>query len=184
MKIMPTRLEEQINRVDRTTALGIGIASALTALWSAYRLIWLHGSDILQRWLDAGCVGLPARAVGRGRCRRDRCSGRLPGPIRKEHRKLTSPHADPAWRSSRGGRVPGRNRQMTGSTGAGGAVGPGGTGPGKCSVGPPIPAPGAGGAAGVASADNAEGAGGVWGPGAGPVTGGCAVRSAAQLACN
>jgi hypothetical protein len=41
MKIVPNRLEEQINRVDRTTALGIGIASGLTALWSVYRLIWL-----------------------------------------------------------------------------------------------------------------------------------------------
>ena len=41
MKIVPTRMEEQINRVDRTTALGIGIASGITALWCAYRLIWL-----------------------------------------------------------------------------------------------------------------------------------------------
>jgi hypothetical protein len=41
MKIVPTRLEEQINRVDRNTALGIGIATGLTALWSVYRLIWL-----------------------------------------------------------------------------------------------------------------------------------------------
>jgi hypothetical protein len=41
MKIVPTRIEEQINLVDRTTALGIGIASGLTALWCVYRLIWL-----------------------------------------------------------------------------------------------------------------------------------------------
>jgi hypothetical protein len=41
MKIVPTRLEEQINRVDRNTALGIGIATGLTALWSVYRLFWL-----------------------------------------------------------------------------------------------------------------------------------------------
>ena len=41
MKIVPTRLEEQINRVDRNTALGIGIATGLTALWSVYRLLWL-----------------------------------------------------------------------------------------------------------------------------------------------
>jgi hypothetical protein len=41
VKIVPTRIEEQINRVDRTTALGIGIASGLTALWCVYRLIWL-----------------------------------------------------------------------------------------------------------------------------------------------
>jgi len=41
MKIVPTRMEEQINRVDRTTSLGIGIASGITALWCVYRLIWL-----------------------------------------------------------------------------------------------------------------------------------------------
>ena len=38
---MPTRIEEQINRVDPTRALAIGIASVLTALWCGYRLIWL-----------------------------------------------------------------------------------------------------------------------------------------------
>jgi hypothetical protein len=41
MKILPTRIEEQINRVDSNQALGIGIAAGLTALWCAYRLIWL-----------------------------------------------------------------------------------------------------------------------------------------------
>jgi hypothetical protein len=41
MKLVPTQLEEQINRVDRNTALGIGIATGLTALWCVYRLIWL-----------------------------------------------------------------------------------------------------------------------------------------------
>jgi hypothetical protein len=38
MKIVPTRIEEQINRVDRTKSLGIGIASGITALWCVYRL--------------------------------------------------------------------------------------------------------------------------------------------------
>jgi len=41
MKIVPTRIEEQINRVDRTRSLAIGITTGLTALWCAYRLIWL-----------------------------------------------------------------------------------------------------------------------------------------------
>jgi hypothetical protein len=41
MKILPTSIEEQINRVDRTPSLAIGIASGITALWCAYRLIWL-----------------------------------------------------------------------------------------------------------------------------------------------
>jgi len=41
MKILPTSIEERINRVDRTPSLAIGIASGITALWCAYRLIWL-----------------------------------------------------------------------------------------------------------------------------------------------
>ena len=41
MKILPTRIEEQINRVDPNHALAIGIAAGLTAFWCAYRLIWL-----------------------------------------------------------------------------------------------------------------------------------------------
>jgi hypothetical protein len=41
MKIVPTNIEEQINRVDRTQSLAIGIASGITALWCVYRLIWL-----------------------------------------------------------------------------------------------------------------------------------------------
>jgi hypothetical protein len=41
MKILPARVEEQINRVDRNQSLAIGIASGVTALWCAYRLIWL-----------------------------------------------------------------------------------------------------------------------------------------------
>jgi hypothetical protein len=41
MKIVPTRFEEQINRVDRNQALAIGIATGLTALWCVYRLVWL-----------------------------------------------------------------------------------------------------------------------------------------------
>ena len=38
MKIVPTRIEEQNNRVDRTRSLAIGISTGLTALWCAYRL--------------------------------------------------------------------------------------------------------------------------------------------------
>jgi hypothetical protein len=41
MKILPTRVEELTNRVDRNQALAIGIATGLTALWCAYRLLWL-----------------------------------------------------------------------------------------------------------------------------------------------
>jgi hypothetical protein len=41
MKIVPTRIEEQINRLDRTQSLTLGIVSGVTALWCVYRLIWL-----------------------------------------------------------------------------------------------------------------------------------------------
>jgi hypothetical protein len=41
MKIVPTRFEEQILRVDRTRSLIIGISSAVAAIWCLYRLIWL-----------------------------------------------------------------------------------------------------------------------------------------------
>lgn len=41
MKIVPTRIEDQINRVDRTRSLVIGISFGVTALWCVFRLIWL-----------------------------------------------------------------------------------------------------------------------------------------------
>lgn len=41
MKIVPTRIEEQINRVDPSRSRVIGIVSAITAVWCAYRLFWL-----------------------------------------------------------------------------------------------------------------------------------------------
>ncbi len=41
MNIVPTRVQEQVSRVDRTRALWIGISAGVTALWSIYRLFWL-----------------------------------------------------------------------------------------------------------------------------------------------
>ncbi|KUI41510.1 hypothetical protein AU197_20875 [Mycobacterium sp. IS-1590] len=41
MNIVPTRIEEQVSRVDRTYSLVIGISAGLTALWSLYRVLWL-----------------------------------------------------------------------------------------------------------------------------------------------
>lgn len=41
MNILPTAIEEQINRVDRQRSRIIGIGSAVVAAWCAYRLIWL-----------------------------------------------------------------------------------------------------------------------------------------------
>ncbi len=40
MKIVPTGIEEQINRVDRQRSLYIGISAGALALWSVLRLIW------------------------------------------------------------------------------------------------------------------------------------------------
>jgi hypothetical protein len=40
MNILPTGIEEQINRVDRQRSLYIGISTGLVALWSFFRLIW------------------------------------------------------------------------------------------------------------------------------------------------
>jgi hypothetical protein len=44
MKIMSTRLQEQVDRVDRTRALIYGILAGVTALWSIYRVFWLFYS--------------------------------------------------------------------------------------------------------------------------------------------
>ena len=41
MNIVPTRIQDQINRVDRTRSLVFGISAGITALWCIYRLIWL-----------------------------------------------------------------------------------------------------------------------------------------------
>ena len=41
MNIVPTRVQEQINRVDRTPSLVIAISSGLTAIWSLYQVFWL-----------------------------------------------------------------------------------------------------------------------------------------------
>ena len=41
MNIVPTRIQEQVDRVDRTRSLVIGIVAGLTALWSIYRVFWL-----------------------------------------------------------------------------------------------------------------------------------------------
>lgn len=41
MKIVPTSIEEQINRVDRQRSLYIGIGAAVIAAWSVFRLLWL-----------------------------------------------------------------------------------------------------------------------------------------------
>ncbi|OBK71220.1 hypothetical protein [Mycobacterium sp. 1274761.0] len=41
MSIIPSRIQDQVSRVDRTRSLVIGISAGLTALWSLYRVFWL-----------------------------------------------------------------------------------------------------------------------------------------------
>ncbi len=41
MQLVPTSIQEQINRVDRQRSLVIGISAGLLAAWSFFRLIWL-----------------------------------------------------------------------------------------------------------------------------------------------
>jgi hypothetical protein len=40
MKIVPTSIAQQIDRVDRQYSLAIGISTGLLAFWSIYRVIW------------------------------------------------------------------------------------------------------------------------------------------------
>jgi len=41
MNIVPTSIQEQINRVDRQRSLYVGISTGLVAVWSFFRLIWM-----------------------------------------------------------------------------------------------------------------------------------------------
>jgi hypothetical protein len=41
MNIVPTSIEEKINRIDRQPSLYFGISAGALAFWSAFRLIWL-----------------------------------------------------------------------------------------------------------------------------------------------
>ncbi len=50
MKILPTPIEEQINRVDRQRSLYIGIAAGLVAAWSLFRLIWVLYLGLTFGW--------------------------------------------------------------------------------------------------------------------------------------
>jgi hypothetical protein len=67
MNIVPARIQEHVNRVDRTRSLAIGISAGLTALWSVYRLCWLlyttttFSSVDPSRWSSRSCSG--ARSV-------------------------------------------------------------------------------------------------------------------------
>jgi hypothetical protein len=49
MNIIPARIEEQVNRVDRNYSLYIGISSAVTALFCLYRVFWtIYAASVLS----------------------------------------------------------------------------------------------------------------------------------------
>jgi hypothetical protein len=168
MKIVPTRMEEQINRVDRTTSLGIGIASGITALCCVYRLIWLLYAAVTFSSVGWSPISLVFPFVLWGMIGVVAAIGAV---------GLLTRYA----------KGPEARGQARGATGAGGATGtaggPGGTGADcRCGVGPVLPTAGPGGATGARAAESGRGAGGVCGDGGAPTAGGCAPVSAAQLA--
>jgi hypothetical protein len=56
MKIVPTSIEEQINRVDRQRSLYFGISAGLVALWSVYRLFWMLYIGMTFGWFLGAMV--------------------------------------------------------------------------------------------------------------------------------
>jgi len=56
MKIVPTGIEEQINRVDRQRSLYIGISAGALAVWSVFRLIWTLYIGMTFGWLLGSMV--------------------------------------------------------------------------------------------------------------------------------
>ena len=56
MKIVPTSIEEQINRVDRQRSLYFGISGGLLAAWSLFRLIWVLYIGMTFGWLLGSMV--------------------------------------------------------------------------------------------------------------------------------
>ncbi len=56
MKIAPTSIEEQINRVDRQRSLHIGISAGALAAWSVFRLIWVLYIGMTFSWFLGSMV--------------------------------------------------------------------------------------------------------------------------------
>jgi hypothetical protein len=56
MKIVPTSIEEQINRVDRQRSLYFGISAGLLAAWSVFRLIWVLYIGMTFGWFLGAMV--------------------------------------------------------------------------------------------------------------------------------
>jgi hypothetical protein len=56
MNIVPTGIQEQVNRVDRQRSLYIGISTGLVAAFSLYRLIWALYIGMTFGWLFGSMV--------------------------------------------------------------------------------------------------------------------------------
>jgi len=56
MRIVPTSIEEQINRVDRQRSLYFGISAGLVAAWSLFRLIWVLYIGMTFGWFLGSMV--------------------------------------------------------------------------------------------------------------------------------
>ena len=56
MKLVPTSIEAQINRVDRQRSLYIGISTALIAVWSLYRVFWALYIGMTFGWMLGSMV--------------------------------------------------------------------------------------------------------------------------------
>jgi hypothetical protein len=51
MNIVPTRIQEQVNRVDRNYSLYIAIATAVITLWCVYQLFWaVYAAAVLSSY--------------------------------------------------------------------------------------------------------------------------------------
>ena len=56
MKLVPTSIEAQINRVDRQRSLYVGVSAGLIAAWSLYRVIWALYIGMTFGWLLGSMV--------------------------------------------------------------------------------------------------------------------------------
>jgi inner membrane protein involved in colicin E2 resistance len=75
MNIVPTSIQQHINRIDRQRSLAIGISCGIVAFWSIYRVIWslyltmtysfLFGSLVFQIVLW-GVIGAAAAIAATG----------------------------------------------------------------------------------------------------------------------
>jgi hypothetical protein len=75
MNIVPSGIQEQINRVDRQRSLYIGISTGLLAVWSFFRLIWMLYIGMTFGWFFGamafqpvlwGVIGTAAAVVSIG----------------------------------------------------------------------------------------------------------------------